>query len=125
MGSSSGHDGHESLRHGKDARPTSPFWSLWDLSDYLHRTLGRQHGIALPRLAEALFTFLAEERGLDRELVGRTVWRDWQRAGRSERPPFLAPFVSDEEARSVRKEALAPKRQARHLAVTSSNGSDR
>ncbi len=91
----------------------SPFWSLWKLSDYLHRTIGRQHGIALPRLAECVFKFLTEERGLDRDLVGRTVWRDWQRAGRSERPPFLAPYVPDEEARSVRKVALGPKRQAR------------
>jgi hypothetical protein len=101
---------------GREARPTSPFWSLWDLSDFLYRELGRQHGIALPRLAELVFRFLTEERALDRETVGRTIWRDWQRAGRSERPPFLAPFVSDDEARSVRREALAPKRQARHLA---------
>ena len=96
-----------------EAKPPSPFWALWDLSEYLHRTLGRQHGIALPRLAEALFTFLTAERGLDRELVGRTVWRDWQRAGRSERPSFLAPYVPEDEARSARKVALGPKRQAR------------
>jgi radical SAM superfamily enzyme YgiQ (UPF0313 family) len=106
----------EPLLPGREARPTSPFWSLWDLSDFLYRELGRQHGIALPRLAELVFRFLTEERALDRETVGRTIWRDWQRAGRSERPPFLAPFVSDDEARSVRREALAPKRQARHLA---------
>jgi radical SAM superfamily enzyme YgiQ (UPF0313 family) len=97
-------------------RESSPFRHLWDLSDFLYRDLGRQHGIALPRLAELVFRFLTEERALDRETVGRTIWRDWQRAGRSERPPFLAPFVTDDEARSVRRVALAPKRQARHLA---------
>ncbi len=107
------HPNEDSPLPGGDARPTSPFWALWDLSDYLHRTIGRQHGIALPQLAEFLFKFLTEERGLDRELVGRTLWRDWQRAGRSERPPFLSPYVPDEEARSVRKTALGPKRQAR------------
>ena len=107
------HPSEDSPLPGGDCRPPSPFWALWNLSDFLHRTLGRQHGIALPRLAEALFTFLTAERSLDRELVGRTVWRDWQRAGRSERPPFLAPYVPDEEARSVRKVALGPKRQAR------------
>jgi radical SAM superfamily enzyme YgiQ (UPF0313 family) len=93
----------------------SPFWSFMALSDWLWSRVGQTHGISLSHLLEHLFTFLTEVRGYDAPLVAQVLWRDYQRAGRSDRPACLAPYV---EA-PVRRASLSvhlPRRQARHLA---------
>jgi radical SAM superfamily enzyme YgiQ (UPF0313 family) len=92
----------------------SSFWSFLALADWLHAAAGRQHSIALNRLAELLFRYLVEEAGLPRETVGGAICSDYRRCGR-ETPPFLREFVSGEKAPGARGRSLAPKRQARHL----------
>ena len=101
-----------------DLRSGSPFycflrWALW-----LHNRVGRTDGIALVRLMELLFEFLTTELGLDSEAMAKTLWRDYQRGGRRDKPSFLKEFLTH-DATSVTagsQDRQAPKRQARHVA---------
>jgi radical SAM superfamily enzyme YgiQ (UPF0313 family) len=95
----------------------SPFRTFFSFCDWLYERLGRNHAIALPTLAESLFGYLVGERSADAPAVAESLWRDYQRGGRSDRPEFLKPYIPEPD-RSARKRALeevAMKRQARHL----------
>ena len=83
----------------------------------MHGRTGRTDGIALVRLMELLFEFLTGELQLDARQVAKTLWRDYQRGGRHDKPAFLKDFLSTEEkVVPLRKIKTAlPKRQARHL----------
>ena len=68
------------------------------------------------RLAELLFKFLINELKLDPKSAAETLWRDWQRAGRTDPPDFLRQWIEAALLPSgarLRKAGL--KRQARHL----------
>jgi radical SAM superfamily enzyme YgiQ (UPF0313 family) len=95
----------------------SPFESFLHFSEWLHGQVGRTDGIALVRLMELLFGFLTRELQLKPELVAETLWRDYQRGGRHDKPVFLKDYLGDETPTlRVRKSGSAlPKRQARHL----------
>ncbi len=95
----------------------SPFQSFLRLSDWLHATTSRQHGIALAELARLLFTFLTEVCGSSPSDIAPVMWRDYQRGGRSDLPPFLKPYVRPADTRIMRNTVApaAPARQARHL----------
>jgi radical SAM superfamily enzyme YgiQ (UPF0313 family) len=95
----------------------SPFWRFLDLSDWLFARIGRQHGIALPRLAELLFQYLTTENKLDPRQVAATISRDYQRGNRPDVPDFLRPYLPppDPGARSRIVSRSLPRRQARHL----------
>ena len=98
-----------------------PFAAFLKFTGWLYARVGRQHAIALARLVELLFEFLTREIGLEPATVALSLWRDWQRPGRSEKPEFLRPFLDDAESRApagVRRGL--PKRQARHLFVEGS-----
>jgi radical SAM superfamily enzyme YgiQ (UPF0313 family) len=96
----------------------SPFGGFMRLSEWLYERLGRNHGIPLAQLGESLFQFLTQVRELPTAMVAECLWNDYQRGGRSDKPAFLRPFVSD-GAPSRRERVLsnAPKRQRRHLAA--------
>jgi len=96
----------------------SAFAAFMQWSDWLNARIGRQHSIALDRLAQCLFQYLTEECALAREAVAGTLWRDWQRAGRREKPVFLAKYIPDAEVPPPRRKSETPKRQARHLGLT-------
>lgn len=89
-------------------------FSKW--SDWLYGQTGRNHGIALERLAELLFQYLTRERALDTTTVAQTLWRDYQRGGRTDKPVFLRPYLPDEPSnRAAPAPKSALKRQSRHL----------
>ncbi len=94
----------------------SPFHSFLRWSDWLHARVKRTDSIALMRLMELLFEFLTNERKLDPKDVAETLWRDYQRGGRFDKPGFMKDFLPASEPRAPRgaKSGL-PKRQARHL----------
>jgi radical SAM superfamily enzyme YgiQ (UPF0313 family) len=100
----------------------SPFESFMKWSDWLFGRIGKRHAIALARLAELLFEYLTMELGFPAEEVAQTLWRDWQRAGRREKPEFLASYLSDSRGRTAPTQATIPKRQARHLGVLGTAG---
>ena len=97
----------------------SAFDSFMHLTEWLHMTSGRKHGIALSELVEFLFRYLTEQCGHNPREVAGALWRDYQRGGRSDRPAFLRPYISEENSAFVKgAPELAPKRQARHLAAS-------
>jgi radical SAM superfamily enzyme YgiQ (UPF0313 family) len=96
----------------------SPFAAFMGFSDWLHARLGRNFGIALDRLAEALFKFLTSERDLPSELVGPHLLLDWARGGRNHPPPFLRPF-GGQALPSPRRHRPGVERQDRRVDVES------
>jgi hypothetical protein len=93
----------------------SPFHAFLRLSEWLHVRTGRTDSIALVRLMELFFEFLTAELKLDAKPVAETLWRDYQRGGRHDKPGFLKDFLTDEKVVPLRKAKSAlPKRQARH-----------
>jgi len=94
----------------------SPFHAFLRFSDWLHARTNRTDGIALMRLMELFFGFLTAELHLDPKQVAETLWRDYRRGGRHDKPGFLKEFLSEEKVVPLRKTRSAlPKRQARHL----------
>ena len=76
----------------------------------------RTDSIALMRLMELLFDFLTRELNQEPKLVAETLWRDYQRGGRFDKPGFMKDFLPVSEPRSPRNtKSGLPKRQARHL----------
>lgn len=105
------------LWQSESGLPTSPFAAFSDLCDWLFARFGRNHAIALPTMAEALFSYLTGPRHLSAERVAESLWQDYSRGGRSDRPDFLRPYIPEPD-RSARKRVLeetTPRRQARHL----------
>jgi radical SAM superfamily enzyme YgiQ (UPF0313 family) len=93
-----------------------PFQSFLRLSDWLYAQTHRTDSIALTRLMELLFEFLTAELRLNSKTVAETLWRDYRRGGRQDKPGFLKSFLSEENIVPLRKTRTAlPKRQARHL----------
>jgi radical SAM superfamily enzyme YgiQ (UPF0313 family) len=97
----------------------SPFQRFLGLSDWLFAVVGQTHGIALQHLAGLLFRYMTERLNVPAPRAAETIWADYQRAGRSDRPAFLGPFVAPADTRWRREEASslirAPRRQRRHL----------
>lgn len=96
-------------------REGSPFARFLAFSDWLHATTGAQHGIALHRLAELLFTYLVEVDAVPRELAGQALWDDFQATRPNDWPAFLRPFATETAAARPRAAGKAGARQARHL----------
>jgi radical SAM superfamily enzyme YgiQ (UPF0313 family) len=96
---------------------SSPFHAFLRFSEWLHGRTGRTDGIALVRLMELLFEFLTGELRLDTRQVAETMWRDYQRGSRHDKPSFLKDFLfTEEKVVPLRKaKTVLPKRQARHL----------
>ncbi len=93
----------------------SPFAAFLRWSEWLHGRMGRTDSIALTRLMELLFEFLTRELELNARLVAETMWRDYQRGGRSDKPVFLREFPPPDQSRPARPKSASLKRQARHL----------
>ena len=100
-------------------RPSgSPFAGFLHWSDWLYERIGRQHSIALDRLAELLFEFLTREAGLEANLVAGVMWRDYQRTGRRDTPPFLRSRIAGEASnQGMVPAATGLRRQARHRSL--------
>jgi radical SAM superfamily enzyme YgiQ (UPF0313 family) len=95
----------------------SPFHSFLRWSDWLHARIGRTDSIALVRLMDLLFEFLTGELRLDPRHTAETMWSDYQRGGRHDKPNFLKDFLPAENPppATQRGKSTLPKRQARHL----------
>lgn len=99
-----------------------PFKGFLHFSDWLHSRTGRTDSIALMRLMELLFVYLTDELPLEKKLAAETLWHDYQRGGRFDKPGFMKDYLPSTEPskthgpRASRKDGTAlPKRQARHL----------
>ncbi|HEV7301485.1 MAG TPA: DUF4080 domain-containing protein [Tepidisphaeraceae bacterium] len=97
----------------------SPFASFRAMTEWLFARFGRAHGIPLHELAEGVLRFCVDWLSLDERATAESLWRDWQRAGRGDRPVFLRDFVNKDDARAARRRhaGALPSRQARHLPI--------
>jgi radical SAM superfamily enzyme YgiQ (UPF0313 family) len=92
----------------------SAFAAFMCWCDWLHGRVGRTDSIALVRLMELLFQYLTVELGLEPEPTAGTIWRDYQRGGRRDKPVFLRQFLTGvEPLLSSPASLVLPKRQAR------------
>jgi hypothetical protein len=66
---------------------------------------------------ELLFEYLAAEAGVDPKEAAQTLWRDYRRGDRNDKPRFLKDLLPPDDLAgfSRRKTSPLPKRQARHL----------
>ena len=97
----------------------SPFVAFRRLSAWLFAQDGQGHGISLGRLVERMFEYLTTMQGLPAERVAVTLWRDYQRGGRSDKPHCLRPWIREvavPASRTSSKSDPLPKRQARRQA---------
>lgn len=93
----------------------SAFAGFLRWSDWLYARIGRRHGIALPRLAELLFEYLATEVNVEPAVAAGSVLRDYQRGGRNDTPMFLRNYEAEvEKPPRLRAGEITVKRQARH-----------
>ena len=97
----------------------SPFTSFLAFSDWLFTHLARTHTIALDTLARSLFTFLTEQRGVEKERAAAALARDWRHTGRKDLPPWMEQeTISKPSHRAAVKKAS--RRQAKHLGAARS-----
>jgi radical SAM superfamily enzyme YgiQ (UPF0313 family) len=95
---------------------TSPFAAFTQFSDWLYVQAGRRDGIALVRLAELVFNFLTDVLCQDKSATAQTLWRDYQRGGRSDKPSFLRDYLTNvPEILRCPRQTAAQKRQTRHI----------
>ncbi len=94
----------------------APFESFLRWSDWLFVRLNRTDTIALARLMELLLEYLTTELKLAARLAAEALWHDYQRAGRKDKPGFLAAHIPDAPKRSAsERQAAGLKRQSRHV----------
>jgi hypothetical protein len=94
----------------------SPFHAFLRWSNWLFAQTGRTDAIALSRLMEVLFEYLTAEKQLAPATVAGTLWQDYQRGGRSDKPSFLVTHLPVSPARPKRPRSTSLKRQSRHAA---------
>ncbi len=99
-------------------REKSPFAAFMRFSDWVYGAVGRTDSIALTRLIELLFEFLTKELGVAPQQAALSLWRDYQRGGRRDKPIFLRRYLSETEPLAHQgSRAGLPKRQARQADV--------
>ncbi len=96
--------------------PVSPFHEFLRFSEWLFQTEQRRHNIALIRLFERVFQFLTEQQQVDPMIAAQTLWADYTRSGRRDRPEFLRPFNLPAPGSNAASVPRSPDRQRRHLA---------
>jgi len=93
---------------------TSAFDRILQLSDWLYEQEQRRHGISLIRLFERLFEFLTLKHQHPDQIVAETLWSDYTRGSRRDRPAFLKRFELDAPPPRQLATQTAPARQGRH-----------
>lgn len=95
----------------------SPFGEFRRLSVWLFEQEKKTHGIPLGRLVELVLKYATEIRGLAADDVAGSLWRDYQRGGRSDKPHCLRPYLDDLDVslpKPAPRDSDVPKRQSRH-----------
>jgi radical SAM superfamily enzyme YgiQ (UPF0313 family) len=96
-------------------RNGSPFRSFLEFSDALYERIRRTDSISLATLAAELFRWLVEIHKHDAVTVAKRMLDDYQKAGRTEVPEFLRPYLDATPRASARRSGTLPKRQSRYL----------
>ena len=110
-------DSNESCHDNLSNLSMSPFHEFRCLAAWIFGQERKSHGIPLGRLVELLFIYLTTVKGKRPSTVALSLWRDYQRGGRSDKPHCLRPFIDamiPNDQRSSSSVDVTPKRQARH-----------
>ena len=99
------------------SQTSSSFEAFADWSDWLYERSSRNHAISLHDLMKALLEYLSEgPSGLPSREAAASLWEDYQRSGRSDKPSFLKAELGVMPVKhSVRPKAPGAERQRRHL----------
>jgi hypothetical protein len=92
----------------------SPFSQFMLLGEWLWETTRQTHGIALQRLFELLLRFARQRQPHQIESFAQSLWLDYRRDGRTDKPSFLAEFDLVEPAREITAPRVGSERQSRH-----------
>jgi hypothetical protein len=95
-------------------RDRSAFAGFLAFADWIYARTGRTWGIPLTELAESVFRYLVDVLGQDPKQTADTIWRDYQRGGRPDRPAFLSAYVEAPSRRMLLAQPSRARRQARH-----------
>ncbi len=91
----------------------SPFAQFSALCDWLHARHASRYGISLADLFTSIFSYLVEQTPtVPEQTIAETMWEDYIRGGRRDRPAFLKPYTLRSPLQKVSAEL--PQRQARH-----------
>lgn len=93
----------------------SAYSAFLHFTEWLTSEEGRRHGIALQRLFQLVFNYLTNIQGRSPQLCAQTIWSDYTRGGRRDRPEFLRSFDLPTVVGSAKNSDSAPMRQQRHL----------
>lgn len=93
----------------------SPFREFLAFADWLYAREQQTHGIPLTRLSERLFHFLTDVQQLPHEVVAHSIWNDYTRSGREDRPKFLHEFNLPSPQKRKSNQISLPQRQTRHI----------
>jgi radical SAM superfamily enzyme YgiQ (UPF0313 family) len=94
----------------------SAFRKLSDFTEFLIDRQQRLYGISLSRLSESVFDFLVEHCGVEQQAAAESIWQDYSRNGRSDRPQFLRNFKLPAGVAEGPQAHTGPSRQRRHSA---------
>ncbi|HOW97310.1 MAG TPA: DUF4080 domain-containing protein [Kiritimatiellia bacterium] len=76
------------------AGAASPYRAFAEFSRWLFARFGRDYRLPLTELADALFEFLTEARGLSRERTATSLLNDYREPGRKDTPRGLRPYTA-------------------------------
>ena len=94
---------------------SSPFHAMRSVSNWLFEQEEKVHGIPLGRLVELILQYGVQMRKLPIADIAGSLWRDYQRGGRSDKPHCLRPYINEMPTIKNRQgDTEGPKRQARH-----------
>ncbi|MFM7058796.1 MAG: DUF4080 domain-containing protein [Planctomycetota bacterium] len=95
----------------------SPFRAFLQFSEWLYTVEQRRHGIALVRIFERLFEYLTERCEVPAQTAAESLWADYTRPGRRDRPAFLTrfPLPAPPAPHKAHDTPRLPPRQQRHL----------
>jgi hypothetical protein len=92
----------------------SPFAAFLAFADWMYARIGRTWRIPLADLAEGVFRYLVDVLAQNPQDAAETVWRDYRRGGRPDRPAFLSAYVEAPSRRTLISQPSRARRQARH-----------
>lgn len=106
----------ESARLLREGEP-SAFDAFARFADRYYAKEGKYHAVALVRTMERVLQYLVEERLIEGKIAAGALWRDYQRGGRGEMPPFLRKWLPDERpgaASHIKGQRRTALRQEKH-----------
>jgi radical SAM superfamily enzyme YgiQ (UPF0313 family) len=92
-----------------------PFQNFWRFSEWLFKTTGQTHKIALNRLFDFVFRALTEELGCDKTIAKDTLQQDYKITKMKGIPEFLRDQIPNATSLPMNRRSAKKRRQSRRL----------